>query len=69
MPQSKGTAIALMIIGILVIVISLAADPLGLGAQPATIGWKQWLGAAAGIVLVGLGWWWRQQATRSEAEA
>ena len=50
--------IVLMIVGVVVIVGSLAADALGVGMQ-AGIGWKQALGALVGVILVGVGaWYW-----------
>lgn len=36
---------------------SLLADPLGIGGQPGTIGWKQWLGMATGGLMAILGGW------------
>jgi hypothetical protein len=44
-------------IGVLLALISLFADPLGIGGEPG-FGYKQWAGLIAGIVLVGVGIWW-----------
>ena len=44
-------------IGVLLALISLFADPLGIGAEPG-FGYKQWAGLIAGIVLAGVGIWW-----------
>jgi len=35
----------------------LAADMLGIGAQPVVIGWKQLLGAAIGLIIILVGVW------------
>lgn len=50
------------LIGILLVVIgaggqifSLTADYLGIGQDPATVGWKQLLGAAVGLVVILVG--------------
>lgn len=48
---------SLVVVGAVVAAVSLAADPLGIGAQPGIIGWKQWLGAGAGAVVLVLGTW------------
>jgi len=44
-----------VIVGVIFIVVSFAADSIGLGADPSVMGWKQYLGMAAGLVLVLLG--------------
>ncbi len=48
--------LALIVLGVLALIISLTADLLGLGAS-AGIGWKQLVGAAAGILLFSAGIW------------
>ena len=55
--MSKRTlGLALIVLGAAVLVVSLAADVLGIGSR-AGIGWKQLLGAAAGVIAaVGGGW-------------
>jgi len=40
----------LVVAGLALVVISLLADNLGLGGQPGMVGWKQWLGAAVGLL-------------------
>jgi len=45
----------LLVVGAVLAATSLLADPIGLGGQAGIIGWKQWLGAAAGVALVGVG--------------
>ena len=47
--MSKRTlSILLIAAGVLLILVSLLADTIGVGAQPGIIGWKQILGAAIG---------------------
>jgi len=61
--MSKRTlGIILIILGVLLAVVSLAADSLGLG-NGMGIGWKQILGAVIGVlVAVGGIWWsWRKK--------
>ena len=55
--MSKRTiGVVLIILGVVVLVVSLAADPLGIGYGPG-IGWKQILGAVIGV-LVAIGGVW-----------
>lgn len=51
----KIQALVLMIGGILVFVVSVLADTLGLGANDAVMGWKQYSGVVLGLVLVFFG--------------
>jgi hypothetical protein len=55
--MSKRTiGIVLVIVGVIVLIVSLAADVIGIGNE-AGIGWIQLLGAAVGVVVVlGGGW-------------
>ena len=56
--SKRMQGIVLMVVGVVVIVGSLAADALGVGMQ-AGIGWKQALGALVGVIVVGVGaWYW-----------
>jgi hypothetical protein len=50
-----------LVVGALLVLISLFADPLGLGRAP-SVGWKQILGIVVGAlaILVGVYLWWRQ---------
>ena len=43
--------------GTAILLISLLADVLGLGGDPSVIGWKQLLGAGAGLVILAIGVW------------
>jgi uncharacterized membrane protein len=52
----RGWRLLILVLGILLAIVSLFADPLGLGAKPG-FGWKQSLGLAAGVVLAALGIW------------
>ena len=54
--SKRNRGLVLIVVGVLLAVIALAADPLGLGGHPG-IGWKQILGilAAAGIAAKGAG--------------
>ncbi len=49
-----------LIVGILVVVLSALADPLGLG-QSAGFGWRQALGVIVGAVSIYFGLRWRRQ--------
>lgn len=59
---------AVMLAGIMVVVISLAADSLSLGAQPGIVGWKQMAGAAFGGLVAIAGVWYAISSLR-EARA
>jgi uncharacterized membrane protein len=50
-----------IVVGALLVLISLFADPLGLGRSPG-FGWKQILGVVVGalVILAGVYLWWRQ---------
>ena len=61
----KTIGLILVVVGLPVLAVSLLADVVGLGMQPAAFGWKQALGAAAGFVscMVGLAiLWLRRQS-------
>ncbi len=53
MSKKFGGAIHI-VLGLAWIMVALTADPLGLGAAPG-IGWKQWLAAGAGVIVVFIG--------------
>lgn len=48
-------AIAFIVVGALLAVVSALADFVGLGAPTSTFGWKQLLGVVLGIVIVAAG--------------
>ena len=47
-------AVALLVVGVLVFLVSLTADSLGIG-EGTGIGWKQITGAAIGVVIAAVG--------------
>jgi hypothetical protein len=53
----KSLGVILIVLGILVGVVSLAADAIGLGSNQGVTGWKQMLGAAAGLLAIVAGVW------------
>ena len=44
-----------VVLGIAVLAVSLLADRIGVGAMPGVLGWKQMVGATAGVVLLASG--------------
>ena len=52
--SKKAQGVVLLVVGVLLFLLSLAADPLGVGAAPG-LGWKQIVGAVVGVVLAGAG--------------
>ena len=51
----RGWAV-LGVVGVVLALVSLLADPIGLGDEP-RFGWKQWLGLVAGVVIAIVGAW------------
>ena len=64
---NKTIGIIAIILGILLAAVSLLADVLGLGGDLTTIGWKQLLGAGAGILVVIIGIWFLGRKDGEEA--
>ena len=63
--MSKRTlGILLIVLGLLLLVVSLAADLIGLG-NGTGLGWKQLLGAAVGVLIMLGGLWWMRRKTNS----
>ncbi len=58
--QKKGLGVALIIIGIIILLISLLADPLGIGGYPG-IGTKQTIGIIIGLVICIVGLFLRRK--------
>jgi hypothetical protein len=55
--MSKRTiGIVLIVLGVILAVVALAADVLSIGGSPG-IGWKQLLGAAIGVIVAIVGIW------------
>ena len=52
MSQGRILAIAFIVIGVVLVLVSALADQIGLGAPASTFGWKQLLGVVLGIGLV-----------------
>ena len=52
--MAKKLAVASVVVGLLLLLLSLVADRIGLGASPG-VGWKQLVGAVVGLVLAGAG--------------
>ncbi len=55
MGNKKVIGIVLLVVGVLLLIVSLAADSLGIGGSPG-IGYKQIIGAVAGVVVAGVGY-------------
>jgi hypothetical protein len=56
--MSKRTlAVVLIVLGVVLALVSLAADVLGIG-NGTGFGWKQILGTIVGVLLVVAGAWW-----------
>jgi hypothetical protein len=53
--NKKNLGIALLVVGIIVLVMSLAADAIGIGGAPG-FGYKQILGSIAGVVAAVIGY-------------
>ena len=53
--MDKFMSLALMILGMAVAAVCMLADPLGIGAAPETIGWKQYSGAVIGVMMTFFG--------------
>lgn len=52
---------AAIVVGGVVAVLSLAANPLGIGSNPNEFGWLQTLGAVLGVLMMAAGIWLAQQ--------
>ena len=50
--STRNIGIAILVIGILVILISLLADVIGIGATAGVFGWRQILGAGVGVLVI-----------------
>lgn len=55
----RGSALIIMIVGVLVALVSVFADGFGVGGAPG-FGWKQTIGLVIGIALVAFGLWRRR---------
>lgn len=52
--DSRQRGVVLLVVGVLLVLVSAAADPLGVGGAPG-FGWKQITGVAVGVVLAAAG--------------
>jgi uncharacterized RDD family membrane protein YckC len=55
--QFRAGAFAILVVGIILTLVSIFADPLALGIPHSGFGWKQMLGTLIGLTLSGLGLW------------
>lgn len=55
--QLRAGAFAILIIGVLLTLVSVFADPLALGLPHSGFGWKQTLGTIVGLAIAALGLW------------
>ena len=55
MSQARILAIAFIVVGALLAIVSALADQIGLGAPTSTFGWKQLLGLVLGVVIIAAG--------------
>ena len=55
--NKKISGYVLLVIGVIMMVVSVTADLTGLGQDPLNFGWKQILGAGAGLIVINVGVW------------
>lgn len=55
--QLRSAAFGILVLGLLVTVVSIFADPLALGTPNSGFGWKQITGTVSGLIITGLGVW------------
>lgn len=55
MSQGRILAIAFIVVGAILALVSALADQIGLGAPTSTFGWKQLIGVIVGLVLIAAG--------------
>ncbi len=61
---NRWIGLGIIFFGAVVSIVSLTADPLGLGARPTIVGWKQLTGSDAGIFIAMVGLWFSQAAAK-----
>jgi hypothetical protein len=66
--SKRSIGFVLILFGLVGVIVCLSADAIGLGAAPDVIGWKQWSGTTASVVVVLTGLWFMWRAV-SEAGA
>lgn len=52
----RGSTLVIVVVGVLLVLVSLGADALGVGADPG-FGYKQGAGLVIGVALVAFGLW------------
>ena len=60
MANKKTIGIALIVIGVIVLIVSLAADAIGLGGAPG-FGYKQIIGVLAGVIVAVIGYFYSRK--------
>jgi hypothetical protein len=50
--MDKRLALAIAALGVVLVVVSALADPIGIGGDEEKFGWKQWTGIGIGVVLL-----------------
>ena len=55
MGNKKTIGIALLVVGVIVLIVSLAADAIGIGGAVGAFGYKQIIGAVVGVVVAVVG--------------
>ena len=55
MGNKKTIGIALLVVGVIVLIVSLAADAIGLGGAVGAFGYKQIIGAVVGVIVAVVG--------------
>jgi hypothetical protein len=65
--NNKTIGIIVIILGVLLAAVSLLADVLGLGSDLNAVGWKQFLGAGLGVLVMIVGVWFLGRKDSSEA--
>jgi hypothetical protein len=62
-------SLGFIVLGTVVSIVSLVADPLGFGSGPDVVGWKQLTGMVVGIFIAIFGLWLSQTQTQTKAQA
>ena len=55
MGNKKTIGVALLVVGVIVLIVSLAADAIGLGGAIGAFGYKQIIGAVVGVIVAVVG--------------
>lgn len=65
--MKKSTiGLILIVVGVILAILSLAADLIGIGDNPVTyeIGWKQLVGVGVGVIAAAAGIWYRLKSKK-----